>query len=94
MAVQTLDEIVLILKKSSGLRFDDSLPHFHFYGTDICLRAAQRGMRSYAISAFCVHNTHQTLVLPEEFYECCQAHQASVEELPSDSDHLRQSDEV
>jgi hypothetical protein len=69
VAVQTLDEIVLILRKSSGLRFDDSLPHFHFYGTDICLRAAKRGMKSYAVSTFCIHNTHQTLVLPKEFYE-------------------------
>lgn len=69
--IQTLDEIVLILRKSSGLRFDDTLPHFHFYGTDICLRAASRGMKSYAISTFCIHNTHQYLVLPKEFYECC-----------------------
>jgi hypothetical protein len=72
VAVQTLDEIVLILRKSSGLRFDQSLPHFHFYGADICLRAAKRGMKSYAISTFCIHNTHQTLVLPREFYECCR----------------------
>ena len=41
--VQTLDEIVLILRKSSGLRFDDRLPHFHFYGADICMTAAARG---------------------------------------------------
>lgn len=71
MPVQTLDEIVLILRKSSGLRFDDRLPHFHLYGTDICLRASKSGMQSYAISAFCIHNTQQTLVLPPEFYECC-----------------------
>jgi GT2 family glycosyltransferase len=69
--VQTLDEIVLILRKSSGLRFDESLPHFHLYGTDICLRAANRGMKSYTICAFCIHNTHQSLILPGEFYECC-----------------------
>jgi hypothetical protein len=69
--VQTLDEIVLILKKSSGLRFDEQLPHFHLYGTDICLRAAKRGRKSYAIPAFCIHNTQQYLVLPKEFYECC-----------------------
>lgn len=72
IAVQTLDEIVLILRKSSGLRFDDSLPHFHFYGADICLRAAKRGMKSYAVSTFCIHNTHQPLVLPKEFYQCCR----------------------
>ena len=70
--IQTLDEIVLILRKSSGLRFDESLPHFHLYGADICLRAAKKGMKTYAISAFCIHNTHQYLVLPDEFYECCR----------------------
>jgi hypothetical protein len=69
--IQTLDEIVLIVRKSSGLRFDDALPHFHFYGTDICFRAKELGMNSYAISAFCIHNTHQSLVLPKEFYDCC-----------------------
>jgi hypothetical protein len=69
--VQTLDEIVLIMRKSSGLRFDEHLPHFHLYGTDICLRAAQMGMKSYAISAFCIHNTQQNLILPPEFYDCC-----------------------
>ena len=68
--VQTLDEIVLILRRSSGLRFDQNLPHFHFYGTDICLRAAEMGKRNYAIPAFCVHNTNHYLVLPKEFYEC------------------------
>jgi glycosyltransferase involved in cell wall biosynthesis len=67
--VQTLDEIVLILRKSSGLRFDEDLPHFHFYGADICMAAAARGWKSYAISAFCVHNTQQNFVLPKEFYE-------------------------
>jgi hypothetical protein len=45
--VQTLDEIVLVLRKSSNLRFDDKLPHFHFYGTDICMAAAKQGRNSY-----------------------------------------------
>ena len=70
--VQTLDEIVLVMRKSSGLRFDDQLPHFHLYGTDICLAAMKRGMKSYAIPAFCIHNTQQHLIFPPEFYECCR----------------------
>jgi hypothetical protein len=70
VAIQSLDEIVLILRKSSGLRFDDNLPHFHLYGTDICLRAELSGRKSYAIPAFCTHNTNQNFVLPKEFYEC------------------------
>jgi glycosyltransferase involved in cell wall biosynthesis len=69
-SVQTLDEIVLIVRKSSGLRFDPDLPSFHFYGADICLRAAARGMKSYAIPAFCVHNTQMYAALPQEFYAC------------------------
>jgi hypothetical protein len=68
MPVQTLDEIVLIVRKSSGIRFDESLPHFHFYGADVCLEAARRGMKSYAISAFCIHNADQNLILAKEFY--------------------------
>lgn len=68
--IQTLDEIVLILRKSSGLKFDESLPHFHLYGTDICLRAQQAGRANYAIPAFCFHNTNQGFVLPKEFYQC------------------------
>jgi hypothetical protein len=69
--IQTLDEVVLILRRSSGLRFDELLPHFHLYGTDICLQGAKRGMTSYVISAFCIHNTNQPLVLPPEFYQGC-----------------------
>lgn len=69
--VQTLDEIMLIVRRSSGLRFDPELPHFHLYGTDLCLAAAQRGMKSYAVCAPCIHNTQQNFVLPKEFYRCC-----------------------
>ena len=67
--IQTLDEIVLILRKSTGLKFDEQLPHFHFYGTDICMIAASHGLSSYAISAFCIHNTQQNFVLPKELDE-------------------------
>jgi hypothetical protein len=69
--VQTLDEIVLVMRRSTGLRFDEKLPYFHLYGADICLRASERGMRNYAVCAFCIHNTFQSLILPKEFYKCC-----------------------
>lgn len=68
--VDTLDEIVLVLRKSSGLRFDRRLPHFHLYGVDICMTARIAGLQSYAIPAFCVHNTNQLRRLPAEFYVC------------------------
>jgi hypothetical protein len=72
VGVQTLDEVVLIIRKSSGLLFNEYLPNFHLYGADICLAAAEQGMKSYVIPTFCIHNTQQNLLLPEEFYECCR----------------------
>ena len=65
--VDTLDEIVLVIRKSRGLRFDPDVPGYHMYGTDICLEARSRGMRSFSIQAFCVHNTRQILDLPSDF---------------------------
>ena len=33
--VQSYDEMVIVLRRSSGLRFDETLPGWHMYGTDI-----------------------------------------------------------
>jgi hypothetical protein len=66
--VRCLDELILIMRKSSKLRFDEQLRGFHMYGTDICLEARRRGMKSYAISAFCIHNTNGYRMLPLDFW--------------------------
>jgi hypothetical protein len=68
--IQTLDELVLILRKSSGLRFDETLPNFHFYGTDICMQARERNRESYVISGFVIHNTNQIIRMEKAFYDC------------------------
>lgn len=70
--VQSLDEVLLVLRKSSGLRFDPMLPHFHLYGTDICLQAKRKGVENYAISNFCVHNSLRIRKLPSEFWQCAE----------------------
>jgi glycosyltransferase involved in cell wall biosynthesis len=64
----SLDEMVLICRRSSGLRFDDALPGFHLYGTDICLEARRRGRASYIIPAFCIHNSNGLRRLPRQFW--------------------------
>lgn len=51
----SLDECCLIIRKSSGLRFDESLVLFHMYGADICLTAYSKGMNCYAIDAEVCH---------------------------------------
>jgi glycosyltransferase involved in cell wall biosynthesis len=66
--VRSLDEVVLILRKSSGLRFDERLSGYHFYGTDICLEANRRGRKCYIFSGFCVHNTNVYDMLPLDFW--------------------------
>jgi hypothetical protein len=68
--IETLDEILLVVRRSSGLRFDPALPHYHLYGTDICLEARTRGLATLAFQGFLVHNTNQLLALPPEFYAC------------------------
>jgi hypothetical protein len=57
VAVQSLDEIVIVLRRSSGLRFDESLPHFHLYATDIVQTARSSGLGSYVADLPVIHNS-------------------------------------
>lgn len=54
--VTTLDELVLIVRRESGLRFDENLPGFHFYGTDIVMQGIVAGTPSFVIDAPAIHN--------------------------------------
>jgi hypothetical protein len=67
--VQSLDEIVLIVRRASGIRFDSELPGFHLYGTDICQIAWEAGKGCYAIDAFCIHNSCGIYMLPGAFWK-------------------------
>jgi hypothetical protein len=66
--VRTLDEVVLVVRRAAGLKFDEALPGFHLYGTDLCLEAARRGLSCYAIDAGCVHNSNGIALLPLAFW--------------------------
>lgn len=66
--VLSLDEIILIMRKSSGLRFDAELPGFHLFGTDICTTARKAGMKSYVVPAYCLHNSRGIGLLPSDFW--------------------------
>jgi hypothetical protein len=67
LEVGCLDEVVLVVRRSSGLQFDEKLPGFHLYGADICLEARRKGLKCYAISAFCVHNSNGLDQLPQAY---------------------------
>ena len=68
MECLSLDEVLLVLRRSSGLSFDEQLPGFHLYGTDLCLEAQRRGLNAYIVPAFCVHNTAGMKFLPRAFW--------------------------
>lgn len=55
--VESVDELLIILNRNSGVRFDETLPSFHLYGTDIVQTAKSRGLKSYVIAAPVVHNS-------------------------------------
>lgn len=67
--VDALDEVLLVLRRSSGLRFDERMAGFHLYGGDICAQAQERGMKCHAMSAFAIHNSNGIGVLPLDYWK-------------------------
>ena len=55
--VVCIDEMLIIVRRASGVRFDPDLPGFHLYGTDIILTARAAGLRSYVADLPLVHNS-------------------------------------
>ena len=53
--VVALDEVLIAVRKSSGLRFCVEVPGFHCYGADLCFEADRRGLRIVAIDAPLLH---------------------------------------
>jgi hypothetical protein len=66
--VRSFDEIVLILRKNGGLCFDDDLPSFHLYGTDIALSAIKAKLGAYVFDAPVVHNSLWSKKLDSSYY--------------------------
>lgn len=50
------DELCLALRKNTGLRFDEKVfDGFHFYGSDLCLQALDKGLKNYAVNCGVIH---------------------------------------
>ncbi len=67
--VRSLDEVLLVLSKKRNILFSRDMEGFHLYGTDICLESEKRGLKNYAIDAWCFHNSESTLYLPREYFK-------------------------
>jgi len=61
--VGSIDEIVIVLRRSSGLRFDERLPGFHLYGTDIVQAALALDRSAYVVHAPVIHNSNPVRTL-------------------------------
>ncbi len=71
-SVRTLDECIICFRRSSGLRFDESLAWFFFYAVDICMQAEARGLQSYVVDSPCFHQAKNRISLPASFYRAEQ----------------------
>jgi hypothetical protein len=60
---QSFDELLIVLRRASGVRFDEALPGFHLYGTDIVQSAQKAGFGAWVASLPLIHNDgfHQEL---------------------------------
>jgi SAM-dependent methyltransferase len=70
--VETLDELILIIRKGNVL-FDENIPStHHMFGPDSCLQCTDKGLKNYAIDAFCVHNCALHTTYPKDFYDSAE----------------------
>lgn len=58
-----LDELLLIVRRGSGLRFDEDLHGFHLYAADIITQGRVKGIPSFIIEAPVVHNSRPVRTL-------------------------------
>ncbi|PTX47893.1 hypothetical protein IQ03_03082 [Gemmobacter caeni] len=71
--VQSFDEMVIVLNRASGLRFDETLSGWHMYGTDIVTQARVRGLGAWAVGLPCIHNDRFHEALGPDYVECYRA---------------------
>jgi len=59
----SIDECVIVVRRAAGVRFDEQLPSWHLYATDIILEARKRGLKAFVIDAPVIHNSRRTPTL-------------------------------
>lgn len=67
----TIDEMVIVLNRKAEIQFDNKLPGYHLYGTDICFEAKKKRLENYIIKNFCIHNSLPVINLDNSFWKAC-----------------------
>lgn len=65
--VDSVDELLIVVKRSSGIRFDEELSGFHLFGTDIVQTARAAGRSAYVVCAPVVHNSRPVIYLSKDY---------------------------
>jgi glycosyltransferase involved in cell wall biosynthesis len=65
--VESLDELMLVTK-NPPLAFDERIPHYHLFGTDLCCQYRDWGMKNYAVVADCSHNSSTPRAIPDSYW--------------------------
>ncbi len=66
---QSFDELVIVMRRDAGLRFDEALPGFHLYGLDIVQTALEAGRGAHVAPLPLVHNDDFHDILRRDFAE-------------------------
>jgi hypothetical protein len=69
VAVASLDELLLIIRRGANVNFDPELPGFHLYGTDIVLTAYSQGKSAYVVDVPAIHNSEPGRRLGPDYVE-------------------------
>ncbi len=67
--VESIDEVLIVLRRSSGIEFDPALPGYHLYATDLVQTALSTGRGAHVMFAPVVHNSRPSLYLGEDYFE-------------------------
>jgi hypothetical protein len=74
--VVSVDEVVIVLRAGSCLSFDEGIPGYHLYGTDIIMQAQRRGLSAYVFDGPVVHNSRVNIqVFDAAFFAAYRAMQ-------------------
>jgi hypothetical protein len=67
--VVSLDELLLILHRDTDFKFDEGLPGWHLYGTDLVQSAIEEGRAAVAVELPVVHNNRPISNLKASYSE-------------------------
>lgn len=65
--VKTIDEVVIVLRREAGLRFDEELPGYHLYGADIVQTAIEKDLEAYVFDGPVIHNSVPVVQLDSSY---------------------------